>query len=919
MIAPMRSLATALALLLCPLAAIGHTLYLANDDHTDYGWNDTTDAYDAAMLSELDYYLDQVDATAGDAEIEQARFSADCWWYLRLYEDNRSDEDFSRLIDAMRSGHVTVPLNPFVTLYGVLPTEAAIRAGYYPGRVERAHGVSFRIGLDMENTTIPWGLASIWPGSGAPYSWKGICACAEIAPWEDRTEEVFQWEGPDGQTVLMKWYQIHNNASWGGYAEARNHLNQGGLQEIFDAFDGRAPGLPITGIFGGGWDDVEYTTDEFVQVAAEWNVSHPDDPVVVSNEVDYFEALEAHRDELATLRGSWGNEWDLWPLSMAEHTSSLRRAMERLRAAESLATLAAWADPAAWPAWQRSLDAAFVSYWMYVEHTWGRAGAVTLESVRDHKLAWAADTADRVDGVLAEAGAAVGALFETPADETRFAAWNPLGFARDEVLDLPVAWTGNERVVDVATGEELPSQAFGGALRVLVRAVPALGYRVLRVDSGVAPAAIPAAATVDERTLESERYRVTLSSAGAVESLVDRAHGDREAVRRVNGHSFNDLGAPDGAVFDALDVGPVSATLRATLAGSPAREVRVTLFAGLDRVEIDDRILENTSSPQYVRFGFEVEGAQLRFEEVGAIARPGMVAEGGDFQPGARVDLVTLNHFVDASNDDHGVTLSSADGWAMRFADSTPTDFDLSDPAVSIAWIDNPASAEIREQGGATSFAQRYAVRPHDGGWDGPSAMRMALAHQNPLVAIALPAGQAGPLTQPTWSLVSVSPDNVLVWALKPAEEGGERGVVLRLWELAGEETTATIDLLPFRPLAAHATSLIETDRQELVLDGARVTRTLAPQALDTIRFVPSELDGELPPPGDGDADADADGDGDGDADGGADGDGDGDGDAGGDVTADGGCCRVAGTGARPGGVVLGALLVLLALARRRH
>jgi len=120
--------------------AAAHKLYLVNDNHTDYGWNATTDAYDAAMLGELDYYLARIAATAGNPPAEQSRFNCDNWYYLYLYEKNRSPAEFQTLISRILDGHITAPLNPFVELYGGMPTEAAIRAGYYPGKIERLYG-----------------------------------------------------------------------------------------------------------------------------------------------------------------------------------------------------------------------------------------------------------------------------------------------------------------------------------------------------------------------------------------------------------------------------------------------------------------------------------------------------------------------------------------------------------------------------------------------------------------------------------------------------------------------------------------------------------------------------------------------------------------------------------------------------------
>src|SRR5262249_37938476 len=160
-----------------------------------------------------------------------------------LYQKNRNDAQFQALIDAMLNGHVTVPLNPFVELYGGMPTEGAIRAGYYAGRIQRQYGVPFLTAQEMENATIPWGISQGWSASGLKYSWKGICACAtQVAQPSDRTVEVFRWQAPDDHELLMKWYLLgSSNETWGGYAEARNNLSQTAIQATIDHFNTRAP------------------------------------------------------------------------------------------------------------------------------------------------------------------------------------------------------------------------------------------------------------------------------------------------------------------------------------------------------------------------------------------------------------------------------------------------------------------------------------------------------------------------------------------------------------------------------------------------------------------------------------------------------------------------------------------------------
>lgn len=824
--------------MLSVLAAVvlSHNVYLANDNHTDYGWNASVAQYEQAMLADLDFYVARVAATSGAPGREQARFMADCWYWVWLYEQNRTPQQFQALLAAMRSGHITAPLNPFVLMYGTLPTEAAIRSGYYAGRLERLHGVSFALGQYLENATIPWGVASLWAGSRAKYSWKGICGCASSAPSSQHTTDVFRWEGPDGAQLLVKWYQFSgDNAGSGGYAEARNNLSQAAVQSAITRQAMR--GQSLTGLFGLGWDDVSQQSTAIETLAQQWNAAHTTDKVTVSNGVDYFTELEQGAAALPVLRGGWGNEWDLQVATLAERTAQTRRALERLRTAEAMAAYVTALDPTFWTPRQRDLEAGFLDLWKYHEHTWVNAGSVTIAQVTANKKAWAQGFVSAVTTLDGLAQQRFAALFATP-DEDRVVVFNPLGFARTDVVDVAVP--AARVVTDVETGQAVPAQlrAGGATLRFLASNVPPLGFRVYRLTAGT-PAMGTAAASLTGSSFESSRYRLTFGARGDLTSLVDKANGNRELA----GAGLNDFGSGTGQAPSVVESGPVSTTVRVSVTGTPPRTVEVTLFAApVERVELLDAITANYTALGTYRFAPLMTPA-LRFEEVGGIARPGLVANGGDFQPGTRADYMTLNHFVEFTEGNASVVLSALDAAAWQAGASTPAAFDLTSRSARVLVTGNVAQGGIFDQGGDTRFTTTFALVSRPGGASGAASMGAALQHQDPLRAVVLPRNQAGPITATSAGGVVVSPSNVHVFAFKPAEDANA-GLVLRLWELDGVQTNVSVDLSAFAPSSARTLSLIETDTGAATLSNGVLTATLKGQELRTFRFVPTRIPG---------------------------------------------------------------------------
>ena len=838
-------------------------VYIAPDDHTDYFWSAGEATYRQAFLETLDYYLDLADTTATNPSEYQSRWNCDGSFWMWNYEKNRSSAEFQRLIDRIRDGHISVPLNALCVCLGGAPAEAVLRGMYYPGQIERQYDLRFRLAYTMENQTQPFGLTALWTGAGVKYSWKGICACdSQVSDAWDREHDIYRAVGPDGSSVLMKWNSmLVNNRGMGGYAEARNPsavVDFVTLDAPSNGFLGRYP-YDVIGCFGKGWDDIQTMTDEFVTTAQD--KTDATRQVIVSNEQDFFEDFEqTHGSGLPSHACSFGNEWELYCATLAETSARVKRAVEKLRGAEALATLVSRFDPGFMTGRESARDLAWMDLGLFWEHNFGMAGFSSTDPRVAERINWQNRLADEIDTYVGtlydDAATALAGRIAAAGGALRFYAFNPLSWPRTDYADVPYGDAGPWHVIDLSTGLEVPSQPVvinGEArARVLCEAVPPVGYKVYEIRPGAGQAfgiAADTTPTAGGMAIENSVYRLTVADRGAITSLIDKTRSNREFTQSIGGRFLNDLGASTGSVV-AENAGPVSVTLTASGPDPLAHTVSVTLYRNADRIDIENRITENFNSTRTWSFGFNLTAPDVRHEEVGAIVRAKRLADGGHYSPrNARTDWLTLNHFADMTgSDDTGMTLSNSDCFFMRLGNSTVGSLDTSVPQLSVlAGGRVVGSYGIRDQGGADLFIQRFALRAHDA-YDPLSAMKMSLEHQNPLICRFVTGTQpALPTTQ--YSLISISHPAVLLWTLKPADDGGVDGdVIIRLWNVSNALTNPIIQCPPLPILSAMKATHLETNETAEPVDAAGIAPLFAPQQMRTFRLAlpPATQD---PPP----------------------------------------------------------------------
>lgn len=852
-----------------------HT-YIANDDHTDYVWTADAATYEGVFLRMTDKYLDLADATSSKPSPYRSRFNFDGSFWIWTYERNRTPAQFERLINRLKDGHFSSPLNTLVVCYGAQPVESVLRGMYYAGRLERRYpGLKFPLAVAMENRTLPLGVASLWAGSGALYSWHGICGCAPAIAEGDprlRRDNPMYWAtGQDGQRVLMKWYPkiffrgtdsaIGTYIETGGfYSAVRDVPNFLDSATFTNVYKNPATGTPylVRGAFGYGGDNLEAYTADFPTLAQLTTTA--DRQVYVSNQIDFFERFKAmYENDIPVEQVAYGNEWDVYTASMAETTASVKRAVERLRPAELMATLVSVQNPSFFSASRvAARDLAFTNLGLYWEHNWT---ADSPKVTRAARAAWQQGVADNVKSYVAtlhdDAATQLGSLIAKPAAATnaRFFVLNPLGWTRTDYADYPYSGSASIHVRDLEANVDVPHQlvtirnpytlANTQYLRILASDLPAAGYKIFEIRTGPGTASTTPAATLNASTgvIENALIKVDADGDGAIASLIAKAQGNTEYASVVGNLKLNDIaaGLTDGTI--TIDhTGPVSSRLKFVSTASIAHTTYLTLYRDSDRIDIDNEITANFGGTRYWSFSYNLTSPAVRTEEVGAIILNKLKSDGGDYSAkNARYDHTTVNHFADISNGANtlGLTISSPD---LSFAKLGNTSATATGPDTTTRQLRFLAGGQVDggalgivNQNGATFFLQRFSLRPH-GAYSSTNAMKFALEHQNPLVTGAVTGNASSPYPALTYALLGTSSPDVLLWSVKPAEEGIASGVIARWWNVSPAERTATItSTLPVA--SVKSATHVETDTGTVASTNTGFSFTAPSMGLRTYRI----------------------------------------------------------------------------------
>lgn len=826
------------------------TVYLYNHAHVDVGYTNTHRNVEALHKNNVLEGMKLGTETKGHVEGARFVWNPEVTWPVeRLWNDRREMRD--ELIAAMKDGRLALDASYLNLNTSICLDEELFHVFKFSREMQRRSGQPIDVFQQFDIPGITWGLIPVMAQEGIKYiiSWPNTDRGGNAH--EDLDGKPFWWVGPDGVSKVL-FFQPGKYANsgcmskgektgrpWFGQRDQTKvplRIQMGSANVDFTSqlvqLEKESYPYDFTVLSWSLWDNCPLDADVPYAVQ-EWNSKYAYPKIKICGGHEIMSMIEEkYGKDLPVVKGDYTEYWTDGLGTAARLTAMNRNAKERVSQAETLWSMLA--DGHAAP--REEMDEA----WRYIilgsEHTWcfeNPSEPFFQEAIWKVKQSYFHEAEDRSIMVLDEALAPAtdksdGGLGpkEGPSDGG-VAVFNTHTWKQDGIVTLSAKESSKgDRVVDGQGNAVLSQRLSTGELVFLAKDVPALGSAHFRVMKGAAVQ--EGGCSVQGTTLENEFLQVRLDEkTGNIVSVQRKGEAYNYIDTSVDGgaNSFAWLPAnkdlPHADTVTAVSVvekGPLVVELRVDSKAKGCRSVSrsVRLVSGLPWVEISntvDKLPWEEKDGIHFGFGFNIPQSTTKVDIPWGV----MEVEKDQWKQGNR-NWLTLQRWLDVSNQTHGVTWCSLDAplfeygnrWAniaLGWGGQGPWQKKLAASSTIYSWVMNnhwhtnfPTTQE-----GPVTF--RYRMYPHSK-FDIVDSNRFGLEQAQPLVHVV--AGK-----DPKLSPVLVI-DNERVYATVLKSTARDNEMIVRLRSVSDKEETLTLTYPARQPSKVRICNLEEIPGEEI-------------------------------------------------------------------------------------------------------
>ena len=644
-------------------------------------------------------------------------------------------------------------------------------------------GVEVRVGYNVDSFGHCATLPQILKKSGLDYY-----VFFRPKPHEKELPQLFWWESPDGSRVLACRPPLHYNSGPGDLRE-----------RILEAFRELFPGVQDVMCFYGVGDHGGGPTEENVKSIIE-AARDPEMPnVIFSTPDEFFRRIEEARPDLPVVSEELQYHARGCYTSYSKVKRQNRRAECLLLTAEKFSSAALWLLGKPYPqeelteAWHKTLFCQFHDI---------LAGTCIKPAYDEDVDKLYEEIFSAGEKALREALDAIAEAINLP-EGRNLILFNPMSWDRREGVEVEAE--GIKSVSDIS-GEEVPCQISHDGKLLFVAEVPSFGYSAYRLSTDAPKQSFTSPLKTSAGLIENEYYRVEINPrTGFISSIFDKTRN----VEMLSGpgcvpiviDDFSDTWSHGVDAYrdeigrfliegepETIESGPVRATIRVRSAwGSSRIEAFISLWAGLPYIDFELRIdWHEKHKVLKLSFPINVHDPVATYEvPYGNVVRE----PNGNEEPHQRwTDVTGRATTLNGEEITYGVSLindskygSDIRGSEMRLTLLRSPIYAFHDPAVP----EPGKTYDYLDQGEQTIKLRLISHGPE---WLA-ATVREGFNLNYPLIPRE-ESGHGGKLP-PKRSFLRVVPDNLIVTALKKAED--DDSLILRFYECSGRSGRATL------------------------------------------------------------------------------------------------------------------------------
>jgi len=758
---------------------------------------------------------------------------------------------------------------------------------------KQAYGVDVKIGWNPDSFGYTWQLPQIYKKSGMDYfvTQKMTWNDTNQLPFK-----LFWWESPDGSKVLTYFPHDYANDNLSPIRLAHDTVQARdrapGMTDMMDLFGiGDHGGGPTRAILDQGehWSQPSMPAKVMPQIVFgtaqsyfdQVNLQNAEDPkdgkiAPESRTWDYQSIAKGYvpptpvngKIAIPTWKSEMYFEYHRGVMTtQANHKANMRHSEEWVLNAEKWASLA-WLDGRKYPGDELTEDWKKVLFNQFHDLAAGSGiGVIYKDAQKDYDVVHLSTNAISANATETLVGKINTAAVSKTAGAASLVVFNPLGWKRSGIVEANIPGYPDGFTLDDPSngyhaisfrlrhrGEFNPKLGrYGDDVYLIpVSDVPALGYKTLRITAGCHEQAchwLDSTTTINEDDLKPNNHSLWLENdkihvkvddtTGCITSIVEKKTGFEYIAPGGCGNQlqfFKDTPKD----YDAWNIDP------GTLDAQPATIEKADKIQYYESPDHDktiriDRHWQTSKFEQTIRLkGDQVDiENDIDWHEAHVLLKAAFpLAATGPFAtyeiPYGTIDRATTRNnswekaqfevpamrWADLGDGKHGMSLLN----------QTKYGYDAVGNLLRLTLLRSPKWPDPDADMGHHHF--HYALYPHAGTWKDALTVRHGWEYDYPLQAVVTTA-HAGMLPA-EHSFVSVAPENVVLTAVKKAEDAD--GLILRVYEWAGKDATVEFHVPPGAK-SATVTNLMETpEGQPLAIEGDVVKAPIYPYEILTVR-----------------------------------------------------------------------------------